>query len=302
VTKLVLSFAVLYAALCAWVFATQRRMQYFPDTSRPSLVGQLAAKGVREVELVTDDGLALAAWHWPARSGRGVPEDLTLIVFHGNGGNRGWHAGWLDALADTGAGVLAVDYRGYGGNRGSPSEDGLYRDGDAAVRWAREHLGGRLVLLGQSLGGGVAVEMAARHRPAGLILENSAATLVDIARGAYPWLPVGLLMLDRFEAERRMPDVECPLLMIHGEEDRLVPIALGWRLFEAARGPRTWWAIPGGGHGEIPGELVSEYLERLATFLRGLGSPGEPALAPQETPPLPQRPDGAPALEPSGPR
>jgi hypothetical protein len=138
------------------------------------------------------------------------------------------------------------------------------------VRWAREHLGGRLVFLGQSLGGGVAVEMAARHAPAGLILENAAASLVDIARGAYPWLPVGLLMRDRFDAEQRAPAVACPLLAIHGEEDRVVPIALGRRLYEAAGGPKTWWPVPGAGHDELMDTLGPEYLERIAAFLGGL--------------------------------
>jgi fermentation-respiration switch protein FrsA (DUF1100 family) len=248
-------------------------MLYFPDASRPALPPELAARGVREVRFSTEDGLELAAWHWPAREGRPC-SDLTLVVFHGNGGHRGWRADWYELLNATGAGVLALDYRGYGGNPGSPSEAGLYRDADAAVAWAREHVGGRLVFLGESLGGGVAVEMAARHAPAGLILENAAATLVDIAKQAYPWLPVSLLMRDRFAAERRMRKIACPLLAIHGEADRVIPLALGRRLYDAAPGPKTWVPVPGAGHGEHVAVLgAEEYLRWIGGFLASLGTP-----------------------------
>lgn len=268
--KLLIALALAYALACGLVFLAQRRLQYFPDPTRPALPPSLAAAGVREVELTTDDGLHLAAWHWPARAGRALPTDLTVIVFHGNAGNRGGRAGWYDLLNSTGVGVLAPDYRGYGGNPGSPSEQGLYRDGEAAVHWAREHLGGRLVFLGESLGGGVAVEMAARHQPAGLILESAAASLADIARDAYPWLPAGLLMRDRFEAERRIPEVTCPLLAMHGEEDRVIPIELGAQLCAAASGPKTWWPVPRAGHGDLLATLGSEYLRRLTAFLAEL--------------------------------
>jgi len=268
--KLLLGLVLAYVAVCLVVFLFQRRLQYVPDRARPAPPGG----GVRAVELATEDGLRLEAWHRPADPG-GELADLTLILFHGNAGHRGDRLGWLQLLASTGAGVLVVDYRGYGGNPGTPSEQGLYRDGEAAVRWVREQVGGRLVLMGQSLGGGVAVELAARRAPAGLILQNAAASLADVARGAYPWLPTGLLMRDRFEAALRIPAVGCPLLAIHGEQDRVIPFELGRRLYEAARGPKAWWAVPGAGHDDLLEAAGPEYRRRVTAFLRGLGGPGD---------------------------
>jgi fermentation-respiration switch protein FrsA (DUF1100 family) len=278
--KLLLGLVLTYAAICLVLFLMQRRLQYLPDPSRPQLPGQPPYSSVREVELETEDGLRLGAWHWPAES-RGELADLTIVLFHGNAGHRGHRLEWMRALASTGAGVLQVDYRGYGGNPGTPTEKGLYRDGDAAVRFAREQLGdqaARLVFLGQSLGAGVAVEMAARHGADGLILQNAAATLVDLARGAYPWLPAGLLLRDRFAAIERIPSVRCPLLAIHGQADRIVPIGLGRRLYEAAPGPKTWWAVPEAGHNDLLEAAGPEYLRRVGAFLRDLGgAPGETA-------------------------
>lgn len=277
--KLLVGLALAYAAVCLTVFVLQRRLQYFPDTLRPELPAAPPWSRVGEVELETEDGLRLAAWYWPAEAARPLG-DVTVLVLHGNGGHRGHRLGWMEALSRTGAAVLVPDYRGYGGNPGSPSERGLYLDGDAAVRWARAHPaagagapGGRLVLLGQSLGGAVAVELAARHRPDGLILQNAAASLVDIAAEAYPWLPARLLMRDRFEAERRIGDVRCPVLAIHGEADRTVPLALGRRLFEAAGEPRTWWAVPGAGHDDLLERAGPEYLARVSAFLEALPAP-----------------------------
>jgi len=271
--KLLLGLVLTYGALCLVVFLYQRRLQYFPDISRPALPGGPRGAALREVELETEDGLRLAAWYRAADPG-GALADLTVVLFHGNGGHRGGRLGWLELLASTGAGVLLTDYRGYGGNPGTPSEQGLYRDGEAAVRWVREQVGGRLVLMGQSLGGGVAVELAARHRPAGLILQNAAASLVDVAQDAYPWLPAGLLLRDRFDAVRRLPAVDCPLLAIHAAEDRVIPIALGRRLYEAARGPKAWWAVPGAGHNDLLEAAGPEYGRRVEEFLRALAPAG----------------------------
>ena len=281
---LVLVPALIYGAICLFVFCTQRRLQYFPDTSRPALPSSFDQ--VRELTLHTADGLDLGAWYWPGRDD-GPFAELTIVIFHGNGGHRGGRLGAMQQLAATGAGVLLFDYRGYGENAGQPSERGLCLDGEAALAWVRREVGGRVVLLGQSLGGGIATELAARHAGdglvAGLILQNAAASLVDIARSAYPWLPVGLLMRDRYAAVERMPAVSCPVLSIHAAEDRIVPLALGRRLFEAAPGPKTFWEIPGAGHNDLLEAAGAEYTPRIAAFLDSLGK------APEITPPIPPK-------------
>ena len=260
--KLTVVLVAAYLFLLLLAFVLQRRMQYFPDPSDPPLPGGTRYGGLREVELVADDGVRLKAWYWPGE------QPVTVLVFHGNASNRANRLPWMEILRELEVGVFLLDYRGFGGSEGSPTEEGLYRDGDAAVAWVREHAGGELVFLGQSLGGGVAVEMAARHRPEALVIQNASISVVATARRHYPYLPVGWLMRDRFDGSERIAEVACPLLSIHGERDAVVPIDLGRALFDAAREPKEFWTVPGASHGDLAEVAGGEYPRRLGAFLR----------------------------------
>lgn len=260
--RLLLGAVLIYGALTAFAFFLQRQLQYFPDRSPVPLPAGERFRGLEEVELVTADGVRLAAWHWP---GARPP---TIVIFHGNAGHRGNRLPWMVQLHDLGFGVFCLDYRGYGGSGGAPTERGLFRDADATVAWLAARAPGALVYLGESLGCGVAVEMAVRHRPRSLILQSPYTSLVDVAKQRYFFLPVRLLMKDRFDTIDKIAEVTCPILMLHGARDGLVPPEIGERLFEAAPEPKRWVLIKGVGHNDMP--VSPTYREAIRQHLEGL--------------------------------
>ena len=236
-----------YAALVGGLFLFQRQLLYFPDRTRPELTG-LASIGVREVKLSTDDGLSLLSWYLPARAGRPV-----IAYFHGNGGHIGYRAERLLRFAREGYGVLMAEYRGYGGNPGTPTETGFYADGRAALAFL-QHEGvaaNRIVLYGESLGGGVAVELAAHHDIAALILEAPVTSVAEVAQSHYPFVPASRMVLDRFDLVARIGRIRAPILVLHGERDRVVPIRYGRALFDAAPEPKEGWFAPEAGHEDL---------------------------------------------------
>lgn len=217
---------MLLALLAAAGWLLQRRLIYFPDRSAPPAAARVIP-GARDVTLRTADGLRLAAWLVPPRPG--TPDRrVTVLVAPGNAGNRLDRAPLAAALAGRGLTVLLVDYRGYGGNPGSPSEEGLARD----IRSARAYLidearvpAGRLLYYGESLGAAVVTALAAEHPPAGLVLRSPFTDLPAIGRVHYPFLPVRLLARDRFPVADLLSGVEAPTVVIYGTADSIVPPA-----------------------------------------------------------------------------
>lgn len=252
------------AAVLLLIWLGQRRMIYFPFggvVPHPREVGLASAE---EVTLRTEDGLMLGAWF--VRRGQtagrvGGPGSTdgaagwTVILFNGNGGDRTLRVPLARRLAEEGIGVLMVDYRGYGGNPGSPTEAGLLRDARAARRWADERLRdgrGRIAYLGESLGTGVAVALAAEKQPDALILRSPYTSLADVGAHHYPFLPVRWLLRDRYASVERMAGLSCPVLVIAAERDSVVPAALSRRLFEAAPASgRRWLLLPGADHNDM---------------------------------------------------
>lgn len=222
----------------------QRKLIYQPtrEPVLPAMAGA-AADRLSEVSLVTADGLTLKGWHIAAQPtpGNSAPRRLTLY-FQGNAAHRGRRGKQFTMLSRLGSDVLIVDYRGYGENPGSPSEAGLREDARAVWKYAVEELQyapGEIVLFGESLGGGVATGLAAElcdagTSPGGIILRASFTSLVDAARAHYPFLPVSWLLVDRYPSEQRLPRVTCPVLVLHGDRDQIIPFEQGERLFAAA--------------------------------------------------------------------
>ena len=237
-----------YLGLCLFMFLNQRQLMYHPD-SEP-LSAERAGAEWRQVETETVDGLRLTHLHRPAEAGR-----PTLVLFHGNAGHAGHRVGKLDFVVETGVGLVLAGYRGFGGNPGAPTEEGLFADARSVLAWlAGEGVGSeRTVLYGESLGSGVATamanELAAAGRPvAGLILEAPFTSMAAAAQFHYPVLPARWLVRDRYDSLSRIAGVAAPLLVLHGQEDRTVPAALGRELYEAAKEPRTFVALPDTGH------------------------------------------------------
>jgi hypothetical protein len=245
------ALAAAYLAATAALFVQQRAMLYPGAASGPAAAAVATAAapaGFRDVVLATEDGERLAAWWKPPEPGRAV-----VLYFFGNGGNLPGRARRARMLAEGGRGVLIVSYRGYPGSTGSPTEAGLGLDARAAYDWAAARLGAAargIVLYGESLGSGVAVRLATERPAAGVVLDAPFTSAADVARLGFPFVPVGLLMLDQFRSAERIARIGAPLLVLHGERDAVVPIALGERLFAAAAEPKRFVRLPGAGHSE----------------------------------------------------
>jgi fermentation-respiration switch protein FrsA (DUF1100 family) len=257
-----------YAFVIGGMYVFQRTLLYLPSTSIP----EPARSGVPEmqpVELQTDDGLTLTAWfHAPTD---GLP---TVILFGGNAGNIGDRGFKARPMLDAGYGVLLVGYRGYGGNPGSPSEEGLYMDGRAALAFVSGNGidAKRTVLYGESLGSGVAVHLAreaavAGSPVAGLVLEAPYTSIADVAGSHYPFVPAAFLVKDRFDSVDKIAHVDAPIVVIHGERDRVVPTRFGRRLYETAVEPKESHWISAANHNDLYEfglfEIVLEFLSRF---------------------------------------
>jgi fermentation-respiration switch protein FrsA (DUF1100 family) len=255
---------VVYAVIVGCVYLFQRKLQYFPDADPVPLPQGHQYLGLQTVELVSKDGIRLFCWYWPGE------RPLTLVYFHGNGGNRRDRLDWVRDFHRLGYGVFILDYRGYGGSGGTPTERGLYRDGQAALDWLREETDQQLVYFGESLGSGVAVEMATRTTPAAVIIQSGFSSAVDVGKHRYPFLPVSLLMKDHFDSLAKIKAVGCPLLFIHGERDLTVPLSSGQALYEAAPEPKEWLLVPGAGHNDVVGVGGQPYWKKIEDFLQSV--------------------------------
>lgn len=248
--KLALGAAVLvYIALAGAACALQDRLLYFPNIAKPDPV-QAGLPDVEVVSLATADGLALNGWFKPATGA--AP---TIVVMHGNSDNIGVWAPLARPWIDAGLGVLLFDWRGYGGNSGTPSEAGLRADAEAALTFlrARQVPLDRTVLYGESLGSGIAVQTAARHKVGALVLHAPYSSVVDVAADKFPILPVGLLIRDRYDSLAVIGQVSAPVLVMHGERDVVIPVRFGRKLYAAIPGVKHAHWIADGEHHNLVG-------------------------------------------------
>jgi uncharacterized protein len=235
-----------YVAGLVLLYVFQRALLYLPQRRSISPAAADFPAG-EKVVLQTSDGERLIAWHVPPRPGHPF-----VIYFHGNAETIANRADRHRELIATGAGLLAVSYRGYMGSTGRPTETGLLRDADAAYAFAvSRHPAERIVLWGHSLGSGVAVALAATWPVGKLILEAPFTSTADVARRMFPLVPVRRLMHDQFRSDERIGAVTASILILHGARDIVVPIALGERLYQLAREPKRFVRYPQGGHDDL---------------------------------------------------
>jgi len=236
-----------------------RRMIYYPTATSPPPVDRVLPGG-REVGYRTEDGLDLRGWYRPEVG----PYRATALFAPGNGGDRSLRAPLASALAEHGIATLLVDYRGYGGNPGSPSSAGLARDVRAARWYLLDELRAapqRLFYLGESLGCAVVVELATEHPPAGLLLRSPFVSLASVARVHYPFVPVGALLPDRYPVAAQLSRVTVPTTVLYGGADAVVPPAQSRAVARAAGGPVSVIEVPGADHNDsvfLDGQPVLE--------------------------------------------
>jgi len=222
--------------------------------------------GFESAEFNSTDGVRLHGWYAEAKSPRAV-----VLYAHGNAGDVSSRANVLRLYRDDlNASILVFDYRGYGRSEGTPSEAGILMDARAARAWLAHRAGVReadIVIVGNSLGGGVAVDLAANDGARGLILENTFTSLPDVAKSHFIYLPINMLMKTRLDSLGKISGYHGPLLQTHGDYDQIVPFALGQTLHAAANEPKEFIAVRGGGHNDPPRR---EYLLALDRFLNSL--------------------------------
>ena len=277
VALLVVLIAALYAGVAVFLYTMQRTMMY-PAFGGRTAPAQSGLTGVEEVTLPTPDGETLVAWWKPPSPGAAA-----ILFLHGNAGNLAMRADRIQLLTADGTGLLLPAYRGYSGSTGSPTEEGLATDARAAWDWLAARVDpSRIVLLGESLGSGVAVRLAQERPVAGVVLDAPYTSTADVARGLYWWLPVGLLMKDQYPSIERIAGVRAPILVLHGDKDGVIPFALGERLFAAAREPKRFMRIEGGDHtGNIERPEGMAEVRRFVSGLPGIaGRTAEPAALP----------------------
>lgn len=262
--QVLITAAVIYVAVLGVMVVFQRSFLYYPGVLEVT-PEQSGVPEMQTVRITTEDGLQLLAWVQPpapapAPAPAQEPEagKPWVVIFHGNAGTLAGRAFKARQFLDAGYGVLLVEYRGYGGNPGSPSEAGLFLDARAALAYltAQGVSGKQLVLYGESLGTGVAVAMAAEVAQAGnpvaaVLLEAPFTSTVDVAARHYPFLPVRLLMQDRFDSLSRIQGIQAPLFIAHGARDGTVPQDLGRKLFAAALEPKDALWLDAAEHNDL---------------------------------------------------
>lgn len=264
---------VVYLIVVAVFFTTQRSLLYYPTHRYTPPSETQAGSAFRALSYRTADGLNLKAWYAPARE-----KPLTIVFFHGNADSLATASPIAEPYIQAGYGFLLAEYRGYSGMPGSPTETGLYNDGRALLHAliAQGVEPRRIILFGHSLGTGVAVQMASEFHVGGLMLLAPYQSIPKLAQPEFPFLPVGLLALDRFDNEKKIASVHVATLIANGSEDQVIPPAHGIKLFASANEPKEFQSIPGRGHNDAFDDfapLSLRWMEQTSHALAGEAPP-----------------------------
>jgi pimeloyl-ACP methyl ester carboxylesterase len=289
-------FLIYYLLIVLFMSIMQRQLLYVPSqtTEMPVRASGCLPGGGEDISLQTADGLQLHGWHLlPSKLSAGNADDFdrflaegrqVVIFFHGNGGNRLHRDLDYQLFSRLNLHIIAFDYRGYGENPGSPTEENFAADAHAMWKYVTEtrHVSpDRIILYGESLGGGVATRLAAEvcaagTPPAGLILRSTFSSMVAAAGYHHPWLPVSWILKDQYRSDQRIPQLTAPLLMLHGTNDTIVPLSLGQQLFHlapdrAANGiPKTFVELKNSGHNDVLYADPDHFKEAIKKFLATL--------------------------------
>jgi uncharacterized protein len=259
-TTIIAVIGIIYITIAGSIYLYQRQLLYHPHTAleMPDYYG---LPNFQHMTLTTRDNVHITAWYKPAATA----EEPVLVYFHGNAGHLGDRYEKLAAFAGT-MGVMAVSYRGYGGSHGLPSEQGLYEDGRAAIHYLlTAHKPRNIILYGESLGSGVAVQMATEFNVGALILEAPYTSVRARASELYPYLPVSFLLKDHFDSLSKISTITAPLLILHGEKDTTIPVTHGKALFAAANQPKEAVFFPDTSHSDFK---LDDITRHMAKFIR----------------------------------
>jgi len=259
-TTIILTLVSFYVLLLTIVFFFQRNFLYHPSIDN-NLKNQVINEPseIEKVKITTEDNIDLTAWFY----NKNIEKFKTILFFHGNAGSLENRTYKLNHFKDLNVNFLIIAWRGFNGNEGKPSEIGLYRDAKSAIKWL--NLKGvteeNIILYGESLGTGVAVEVAQNKNYAGVILESPYTSMVNMGKKHYPLFPVRFLLKDKFESYKKIKKVSVPILVIHGKIDTIVPFAMGKKMYELANEPKFFYFQEYGDH-------MVDYDEKLLSVLK----------------------------------
>ena len=233
---------IVYLAIVAVIYFSQRSLLYLPGENNYLDENKLNHK-IEKIKITSDN--ELNAWYFKKNE-----NFKTLLFFHGNAGILENRIYKLNDLSNLNINYLIVSYRGFSGNKGSPSEQGLYKDARAAKYWLNLNniSDQNIVVYGESLGAAVAIDLAKDHKFAGIILESPFTSMVKLSRKYYPWIPTGLLLKDKYETDKKINKVFSPILILHGRKDNIVPFEMGEDLFKQANKPKYNYFIDNDDH------------------------------------------------------
>ena len=232
--QIILIIFLIYSFVLVFLYFYQRNLLYHPNENNYS--DDKITVNIEKVNIKTSDNINLLGWYHE----KNLKEFKTLIFFHGNAGSLENRIHKLNHFKDMNVNFLIIAWRGFSGNSGEPSENGLYKDGKSAIDWLikKDISEQKLILYGESLGTGVATELASKNKFAGVILESPFTSIADSAKIYYPYLPVNLLLKDRYDSKNKIKKINSPILIMHGKKDNIVPQKMGLELFENANNPK----------------------------------------------------------------
>ena len=250
----------------------EQRQVYIPSRNIEVELSQISAKG-EDLYLDTGDGVQINAWYIPTSTTNTAFASYALIQCHGNAGNISHRLEHYEMFQRLGINVMAFDYRGYGRSKGRPSEEGTYKDAQAAYQWLRKKgfTPDKIIILGESLGGGIASELACREKASGLILQSTFTSVPDLGAELFPFLPVRWLSTIRYATLSKLPLLKIPVMIMHSPQDTLIRYHHGKKLFESANEPKIFWDLKGD-HNYTITETGDRYLEGLRKFIASIQS------------------------------
>ncbi len=253
----------IYLIMMIYLYVNQKNMIYFPTQS---LIADPSAVGLKfdNIKMEISGGEIVHGWYVPAEK-----EIATILFFHGNGGNISHRLETIRLLHDLGLSVFIIDYRGYGQSGGEPSESNSYADAEAAYQYLIDSLGKtpeKIIIMGRSLGGAIAVELAMQKRVAGLIVESSFSSAGALGQEMFSTVPIKLILKHKYDSIKKIGRINIPKLIIHSSEDDMIPFHHGRKLYEAASEPKKFLEISGP---HTDGFLISidKYRQGLRSFL-----------------------------------
>ena len=232
--EIIIGIVVVYTSVLIILFIFQRNLMYHPQEN--NYFGDKLEVEVQKVQIKTSDNINLLGWFHK----KDLNKFKTIVYFHGNAGNLENRIHKLNHFKDMDVNFLIISWRGFSGNSGKPSEQGLYKDGKGTIDWLKKMgLAEKdIILYGESLGTGIATEIAQNNNFAGLVLETPFTSMIEAAKNFYPYIPVGLLLKDKYKNDKKMKNINIPLLVMHGEADQIVPFWMGKTIYEIANQPK----------------------------------------------------------------